>query len=873
MNLLQRAWKTVSGDALRSWVVVLCALVVGAFALFSTLLLRGAATSLDLAADRMGADIIVVPEGTQTEMEGALLMGAPARFWMPEENVARLAAIPGVESVSPQVYLATLVGVSCCSVPEMFMIAYDPVTDFAVRPWLEKELPAGLGLGEVIGGEYISATEGEDGILVYGAQLKLRSNLEPTGTGLDQSLFFTLETAREIARISETRAEEPLTIPPNQVSAVLVRTTRGADTEQIAVEILRTVPGVYPIQSTHLFQSSRTQLQSMLTKVVIIIALLWTLAIALIGLLSLVIASQRRRELEVLRDSEEKLRTLFDILPIGVSILDEQRHVVQQNPALEQILQLSKAGLETGAFQARRYLRPDGTPMPRDEFPSARAARERSPARGQVGVVTEDGDVIWTDVSAQPVSLEDWRVVIATSDVTPLKRAEEALQRANLELEKRVEERTTSLREANRLLRQEVADREAAEAELRESEQQLEVRVAERTRELATLLEISNAVALSKELDPLLCQILDLLGEVVRFDGAMIYRLEQDELRALLHHGPVPEEEVSHLRMAVHQPSLAYDIFSKLAPISIPDIYADTPAARALREVAGERLHSIFRYVRSWLGIPLSIKGEVVGLLTLHRSEPSAFDERESRLAQAFAGQIAVGLENARLYAQAQDLAILEERQRLARELHDAVSQTLFSASLAAEVLPRIWDKDHEKGLECLDEVRGLTRGALAEMRTLLLELRPSSLVETEPAALLQQLAQAASSRAQIPVTVAATPHCALPAAVQVALYRIAQEALNNVVRHAGARQATINLRCLGAMPGTDTAGPATGVELSVADDGCGFDAPGTPQGRAGMGLSIMRERAKEVGAALVCTSAPGEGTRITFTWPAPAAG
>ncbi len=475
MSLLQLAWKNISGKGLRSWIVALCALIVGAFALFSTHLLRGAVTSLDLAADRLGADIIVVPEGTQTQMEGALLMGAPAHFWMPEENVDRLAAIPGVEAVSPQIYLATLVGVSCCSVPEMFMIAYDPETDFAVRPWLEKQLPAGLGLGEVIGGEYISATEGDDGILVYGARLKLKGNLEPTGTGLDQSLFFTLETAREIARISETQAEEPLTIPPNQVSAVLVKTAPGADIEQIAVEIYRTVPGVYPIQSAHLFQSSRSQLKGLLTTVVIIIALIWMLAIALIGMLYLVVANERRRELSALRESEGKLRTLFDVLPIGVSVLDEQRRVVQENPALERILQLPREGLQSGAHQARRYLRPDGTPMPPDEFPSVRAVRQGRFAQSQIGVVKEDGAVIWTDVSALPVSQGDWRVVVATSDVTPLKQAEDALLRANLGLEKRVEERTAELEHANQLLLAEIRERRRVEGELRQSEQQLEL--------------------------------------------------------------------------------------------------------------------------------------------------------------------------------------------------------------------------------------------------------------------------------------------------------------------------------------------------------------------------------------------------------------
>lgn len=301
MTLLQLAWKNISGNGLRSWVVALCALLVAAFALFATLLLRGAATSLELAADRLGADIVVVPEGAQSDIEGALLMGAPAHFWMPEETVRALGAIPGVEAVSPQVYLSTLLNASCCSVSEMFMIAYDPATDFTVRPWLQKRLPEGLGLGEVIGGDYIFATEGEDGILVYSALLKLKGNLEPTGTGLDQSVFLTLETAREVARISEEYAEEPLVIPPGQVSAVLLRSGPGVSTEELAVEIYRSVPGVYPIQSDNLFSSSRTQLRSLLNTVVVVMALIWPLAIVLIGMVYLMAANERRRELGVMR--------------------------------------------------------------------------------------------------------------------------------------------------------------------------------------------------------------------------------------------------------------------------------------------------------------------------------------------------------------------------------------------------------------------------------------------------------------------------------------------------------------------------------------------------------------------------------------------
>jgi putative ABC transport system permease protein len=183
----------------------------------------------------------------------------------------------------------------------MFMVAYDPASDFTIRPWLERSLPAGLGKGEVIGGDYISATEGKDGILIYGTRVTLKGNLAPTGSGLDQTLFFTMDTARELAVNSFIQAEEPLVIPQDQVSAVMIKTEPGADTEKIAVEILRTVPGVFPIASADLFQSSRTQLKSLLNTVVLLLGLIWPLAIVLIGMVYLMAANERRRELGMLR--------------------------------------------------------------------------------------------------------------------------------------------------------------------------------------------------------------------------------------------------------------------------------------------------------------------------------------------------------------------------------------------------------------------------------------------------------------------------------------------------------------------------------------------------------------------------------------------
>ena len=195
-----------------------------------------------------------------------------------------------------------------------------------------------------------------------------------------------------------------------------------------------------------------------------------------------------------------------------------------------------------------------------------------------------------------------------------------------------------------------------------------------------------------------------------------------------------------------------------------------------------------------------------------------------------------------------------EERIRLARDLHDAVSQTLFSTSLIAEVLPRLWERNKDEGLKKLEEVRQLTRGALAEMRTLLFELRPAALADAELSDLLRQLAESVIGRARVPVELEVEGTCVIPPDVKIAFYRIAQEALNNIAKHSGASRAQITLHCQPRQ-----------VSMNIIDNGHGFDinqvAPGS------FGLGNMQERANHIGAALKIDSKAGEGTEITVTW------
>ncbi len=263
------------------------------------------------------------------------------------------------------------------------------------------------------------------------------------------------------------------------------------------------------------------------------------------------------------------------------------------------------------------------------------------------------------------------------------------------------------------------------------------------------------------------------------------------------------------------------------------------------------------------LAVPLVVEQQTYGMLVLYFVEPRDLGDEDIALAEMFADQATLAIANAELRLRIEQSAVAAERNRLARELHDAVTQTLFSAGIIADVLPDIWQRDPVEGRRLLDELRGLTRGALAELRTLLFELRPRSLIEVSLPILLEHLAQAMSNRARIPIRVVVDGTCSPPPEVQVGLYRIAQEALNNIIKHAGATQAIVTLRCWTQEHGQR-------LELIIEDDGCGFDA--TAISPHNLGLTIMRERAEAIKAVLGIHSRPRTpeepgGTCVHVTW------
>jgi two-component system nitrate/nitrite sensor histidine kinase NarX len=371
-------------------------------------------------------------------------------------------------------------------------------------------------------------------------------------------------------------------------------------------------------------------------------------------------------------------------------------------------------------------------------------------------------------------------------------------------------------------------------------------------REQATLLAISHTLASTLEFQPGL--ILDQLREIIEYTHCGLFALEDSTLVTLAVRGTPQLEGSLPFRIHLQGPETLAALFNGHKPIRIADVGADHPQAQFLRALLGEGAAALLEGMQSWMWVPLAVKSRVIGGVGVAHEKRNYFTHHHADLALSVANQAAITLINAELYEQAQALAVVEERQRLARNLHDAINQSLFSAGLIAEVLPRLWDRDQQEARRSLEDLRKLTRGAMAEMRALLAELRPSTLTDAELGDLLSLLGNAFTGRTNIPAKVRVTGQGILPAEVQVTIYRICQEALNNVAKHAAASLVEIDLKHAG-----------NALELSIRDDGQGFDPQQTASGH--YGLSMMHERAEGVGAQLSILSQPGQGTALTIRW------
>jgi PAS domain S-box-containing protein len=500
------------------------------------------------------------------------------------------------------------------------------------------------------------------------------------------------------------------------------------------------------------------------------------------------------RTMRRLRQSEARLRQVMHHMPAGVFIRQNQR-LVFCNTAMEDLTGYPLAVLLN--YDVTDLVHPEWSV----DFEFAfREFEDGQPVTLELQIQVREGQARWVQLSLSAIDYEEAIATFgAMIDITERKIAE-AIER---------EQRTL------------------AEA----------------------LLDVSSVINSTLEFDEVLTRILENVGYVIPHDIAMIMLIEDNYTRVAGYLGP-DYAELERVIRRTHQPidgtpELMQMIHDR-QPVRLSDIQP--------RGLWGH-LREAFD-LRSYLAVPVQIADQVIGFINLFSFQPDFFNPQHGQRLTIFADQASVAVRNAQVYEHAQKDAAEQERQRLARDLHDAVSQTLFSTSVIAESLPRLMGQDDDALVNGLQRLSQMTKGALAEMRTLLLELRPRKLIETEFSVLLTHLVNAARSHTDTQIVFQAPDDkILLPPDVKVGLYRIAQEALNNVIKHAQAHHAQVILH-------DDPAG----IHLQINDDGCGFLLSTVAKDH--MGLQIMHERAQKIDVTVEINSEAGQGTRIIAYYP-----
>jgi PAS domain S-box-containing protein len=367
---------------------------------------------------------------------------------------------------------------------------------------------------------------------------------------------------------------------------------------------------------------------------------------------------------------------------------------------------------------------------------------------------------------------------------------------------------------------------------------------AERKQHRLTEALLDSVVGLtsSLELDSVVQQILQNLRQVIEYDVGNIMIIEGEYGIVMGQHNNIDDDNwrVVGARVLIKDSYYPNLMYQTRQAIIVGDISNDPKFVRISQTLN----------LKSFLALPIIAGQEIIGSMNLASLKADWFTQDHVKYLQIFALQAGIAIQNARLYEQARAISALEERQRLARDLHDSVTQTLFSANNIAEALTQLVTISSEKTLTYVKDLHLLTRGAMAEMRSLLFELRPDALTQAELGLLLGQLCDVFTGKTQIEVDKAIGQMIRLDAEAQIGFYRIAQEALNNIAKHAQASHVAVRLER------TDKA-----IELAIRDDGIGLDSNLIPADH--FGIKIMQERAQAMQATLSIRSGKQQGTEI----------
>jgi two-component system nitrate/nitrite sensor histidine kinase NarX len=539
-----------------------------------------------------------------------------------------------------------------------------------------------------------------------------------------------------------------------------------------------------------------------------------------------------------LQKSERRLSAILEGMPIGVVLYGKDHKPKYVNQRTVDILSNPEQGIRPDISagrtiaQAIQYysfkMAGSGEEYPLENFPPYSA----------IHGVAASVDNLEMELGNKRVALELWAspitddagnvesAIVAFQDITQRKQVEDELAEYRKHLESLAAERTVELDASNKELRL-------------------------RLEWMSAIVLITETMARSSDFGQIHERIIKIINQLFAIQDSFIAELDEshNQLKILAHSC----RSENHLNITGSFTTLPVEIL------------ADSSHERGkITSILGGQLslmsgplgsHIQTAKIHSIVLVPLLLHEKVFGVLGLEMLEEGRIiTSEETNLLKIFSVDIAHLIEDSHLFEQSKALISAEERNRLARDLHDSVTQTLFTASVLAEATPRIWDKDQRIARQNLDKLSLLIRGALAEMRSMLIELRSGDLQNQTLDQLLATLVAAARARTNTIVVLSILSVAELPNDVTLTLYRIAREAINNALVHASATEVNVSLSAR-----------EDHVELHVQDDGCGFDLHTVPTGH--LGLRIMSERMAEIGGDVQIQSKLGHGTDIALIW------
>jgi signal transduction histidine kinase len=443
---------------------------------------------------------------------------------------------------------------------------------------------------------------------------------------------------------------------------------------------------------------------------------------------------------------------------------------------------------------------------------------------------------------------------IAHDTATARQEAERARLRSvelsalNEQLEQQVATRTAELTATVAQLQQEISVRERAEAEIRQFAATLEQRVAERTDELATFFDLTLLAGQATDLHDIFAQVLTRIMEVTRSRALCIHLLDAAHTALEL----AGQQNLADAAAVLHTTPLTADFARWMQQANAPLVTTHLAALTLLPPAF--RLPGF----QTYLGAQIKIGSQIAGLLSCYRFTDRGYGLDEIALVTALAEQLGMMLETQRLRQHAQAMAVVEERQRLARDLHDSVTQSLYSLTLFSRAgREAAEDGDPARLTHSLTELERNTLHALREMRLLLYELRPADLEQEGLARAIQLRLDTVERRVGLQLDMQLGELPPLPSTFEVELYHVIVEALNNVVKHAAASRLNVTLAARDGY-----------LHLRIADDGAGFDPA---QRTGGLGLRNMRERVARLHGTITITGALGSGVQLEAVIPCPA--